>query len=173
MTYIADDILLERMDQKETALASEFDTLESRASYLLAIIAVLAGIPPVFSEKGLVSWGEWALAGHIVLFGAALMAVLAAAAVFWVFSPQRYRSEETEQLVVWRDQYVAANAGYPDDLLFAELRKSLIASATERIAHNQELNDEKGFRLQTAYLFTIASAALNLILLLPVAARNL
>jgi len=173
MTYIADEILLDRMDRKEAALALEFDTLESRASYLLAIIAVIAGIPPVFSEKGLGAWGKWALAGEVVLFGAVLFAACAAAAVFWVFSPQSYISEETEELVAWRDRYVEANAAYTDELLLAEVRKSLIASATARIAHNQRLTEEKKFRLQTAYLLTIVSAVLNFILLLPVAARNL
>lgn len=177
MTYIANDVLLTRMTQKEKYLSVVFDALEAKCSYLLAFIAVLAGLPAVIADKIPLYWGKWTPIGSIMLVIAILFAALAAAAILWVLSSETYHVEDTEGLISWRDAYVASlgdsNGGYTEAQITGAIQSSLIQATATRIGYNQKLAAEKLWRIKTAYYATTLSAAANLILLIPIATHQL
>jgi hypothetical protein len=173
MDYVADEILLERMSQKEEYLGSAFDAIEARASALLAFIAILAGLPAVIADKLPVYWGKSSLFGSLIFVAAMLFAVLAGGAVLWALSGADYEAEETEGLIDWRDKYVNSYGNsYTEAALAAEIRSELIKAIAQRIKRNEELNAEKSFRLQMAYYATTLSAIFNVVLLIPIAAHQ-
>jgi len=173
MSGIGDEILLQRLTAREDSLSEEFDGIESQASYLLGLIAILAGLPAVISDKSLTYWGHFARLGSLVLIFAILMAVLAAGGVLWVFLSQDYAVEDSAELISWRDEYVSENPDADPEDLTAEIRNTIISGIAQRIKHNEVAISEKAFRLQATYYATTISGIANLVLLIPMATHRL
>ena len=169
MPYVADDILLERMTEKENYLSSQFIAIESKASYLLISIAILAALPPIFASDLGRSWGQLQPVFHVLLVLDFMCAAAAGGQVFSVFQARKYHVIEADKLIAWRDNYVAATVGYTDEELRAAIQSSLINKAAERIRHNELLNRQKNSRLETAYSLTALAGILSIILLVPLA----
>jgi hypothetical protein len=171
MPFIADDILLERMTEKETYLSGQFIAIESKASYLLISIAILAALPPIFATDLGRSWGRLQLVFHVLLVLDFMCAAAAGGQVFSVFQARKYQVIEADKLIAWRDNYVAdpKTVGYTVEELRAAIQKSLINKAVERIRHNELHNAQKNSYLETAYSLTALAGILSIILLVPLA----
>lgn len=173
MPYVADDILLERMTEKENYLSTQFIAIESKASYLLISIAILAALPPIFANDLGRSWGRLEPIFHVLLVLDFMCAAAAGALVFRVFQARNYRVIEAHKLIAWRDDYVAGTVGYTDEELRAGIQNSLISTAAARIKHNELLNAQKYLRLETAYSLTVLAGILTIILAIPLTLRQL
>jgi len=169
MPYIADDILLERMSEKETYLSGQFIAIESKASYLLISIAILAALPPIFANELGPSWGRLQSVFHVLLVLDFMCAAAAGGQIFWVFQARKYRVIEADKLIAWRDNYVTVMVGCTDEEFRAAIQSSLINNAANRIKHNELINGEKNSRLETAYSLTALAGILSIIMLIPLA----
>jgi len=154
-----DEILLDRLTNRETQLSQQADALDVKASILLVAVTFLAGQSTYFLTKHPTGFIHWSQLLAVVL------QVTSGCLLAWQLAIKQYSAEASEQYPGWRDQLIAH---YSNDsaAVEAEMLKGIITGCAERAAETRKLNDHKALIIGSAYWLSLGSFACNLAALL-------
>jgi hypothetical protein len=152
--------LLEEINSKDDLAVRLGDTLDVKASILLAAITLLATQTAYFLDKktpGL---------PHHFLIGAAILLGLATIASFAELWPRTYMMPVPESSGVARaaelHDFYSQQENVDASTMLAEFTKNEMGWARSRIATNQEINHDKSKYLECSFYCTAIAMLLNI-----------
>ena len=156
--------LLDEIDSKDDLAVRLGDTLDVKASILLAVITLLATQTAYFLDK------ETPGLPHYLLIGAAGLLGLGTLAAFAELWPREYHlpvpeSSGIARAAELRDLY-SQHEGIESSVMFSEFTKDEIGWAQYRISKNKAINEQKSLCLQVSFYLTAAGMAFNITTLL-------
>lgn len=160
----ANERMLDEIRAKDALEFGLGDTLDVKASILLAAIALLATQTAYFLDK------QVSGLPHLLLVGAALLLVLATVAALLELWPRDYMApvpesgglNRIEELSQFYSEFEDADA----DFILAELTKDEIEWAIDRIGRNRKANNFKSRFLNLSFYLTLVAMGLNIATLL-------
>jgi hypothetical protein len=155
--------IYDEMREKDRYALELGDTLDVKASILLAAITLIATQTVYFFEK------TGSRFQHVLLIGSAVLIVGAIAAAFGVLWPRTYQLPVAETSAIDRTKelqaFYAQNEGRDSAEMLGELTKDMMGWAEERIGDNMRNNFSKKDFMQWAFYFTGAAIVLNSVVL--------
>jgi len=156
--------VLEGMFAKDDLSIKLGDTLDVKASVLLAAITLIATQTAYFLDKGVAGLS------HYLLIGAGVLLVGAMAFAFIELWPRKYtlpRPEKSsiDRVAELRDFY-AQHENVESSLMLAEFTKDEIGWAQTRISENQAVNRTKSKSLEWSFYLTALAMIFNIATLL-------
>ena len=152
--------LLKEMNSKDDLAVRLGDTLDVKASILLAAITLLATQTAYFLDKGTPRLPHYLLIGAAVLLGSA---TLSAFTELW---PRTYLMPVPESSGISRaaelHDFYSQHEGVEAGVMLAEFTKNEMGWARERITKNQGINRIKSKCLELSFYFTAVAMLLNI-----------
>jgi hypothetical protein len=151
--------LLEEINSKDDLAVRLGDTLDVKASILLAAITLLATQTAYFLDKGILGLPHYLLIGAAGLLG---LATLAAFAELW---PREYQlpvpeSSGIDRAAELRDFY-SQHEGVESSVMLSEFTKNQIGWAQFRILKNEGINESKSLCLQFSFYLIALAMSFN------------
>jgi hypothetical protein len=151
---------MDEIDLKDDLTLKLGDTLDVKASILLAAIALLATQTAYFLDK------QTSRLTHDLLIFAALSLGAAMVCAFVELCPRRYMMPAPDSSGVSRAgelrDFYSQHADVGADVMFDEFTKNEIEWAQKRIAANRRINRIKSFCLEYSFYFTAVAMTLNI-----------
>jgi len=152
--------LLDELNSKDDLAVRLGDTLDVKASILLAAITLLATQTAYFLDKQTPGLPHYLLVGAAVLLG---MATVTAFAELW---PRTYMMPVPESSGIARatelHDFYSQRESVEASTMFAEFTKNEMGWAQSRIATNQGINFVKSKCLEWSFYFTALAMLLNI-----------
>jgi hypothetical protein len=156
--------LLEEMNEKDDLTLRLGDTLDIKASILLAAITLLATQTAYFLDKRQTGVANYLLIGSVILLCCGTIAA------FWELWPRTYLLPVPEKSGIDRAAelrgFYSQHEGVEAGTMFAEFTKDEIGWAQFRISTNQNINKFKSKCLEWSFYLTGAAMVLNIATLL-------
>lgn len=145
----ANERLLSEMNTKDGVAVNLGDTLDVKASILLALIVFLATQTAYFLEGSPAGFLRFLLFSSAVLLGAATACSFLELwpREYFLLSPEKILSDRVVEL---RDFY-SANEGFSGEEMIQELTENEVEWARKRISCNQKINRRKSFWLWLSF----------------------
>jgi len=152
--------LLEEMNQKDDAAIKLGDTLDVKASILMAAIALLATQTAYFLDK------QTPGLAHFLLIGAGISLAFATIFSFVELWPREYHFPVPERSGIDRvaelHQFYSQHQIVDASVMVSEFTKDEMGWAQFRISKNEAINETKSLCLQLSFYLTAAGMTLNI-----------
>jgi hypothetical protein len=157
---IGDDLLIERLTNRESQLSQQSDTLDVKASILLVVVTFLAGQSADLLSKHPHGWIHWEQMTSIVL------QVIAGVLLALQLRIRTYSAETSEKYPQWRDELSQHYRGSETSIL-DQMKRVIIEAYTTRLSEANRYNDRKASLVNKTFWITLLSLACNLAALAP------
>jgi hypothetical protein len=154
----SEEILLDRLSLRETALMQQADAIDVKASVMVVAVTFLASQTTLLLSHSIGSLLKWEQVASIVL------QVVAGILLILILKVHSYSGETTEKYANWRNELIAYHEGDNE-----KVEKELWTGITDGIVQRCELatgiNNSKADKLSLAYNLIAVSFLLNLVVL--------
>jgi hypothetical protein len=160
-----DEILRERLNEREQILLQQADALDVKASILLVAVTFLAGHSMYLlsgSPSAFIRWDQRVSVALQVLAGIILALHLRI---------RKYQGETTQDYPEWRDSLIQHFGTDQHEQIEAELNKGIISRSLLRVAEADWINNTKARHIARAYWITLLAFGLNLAALVSIVIR--
>jgi hypothetical protein len=152
--------LLQQLEGKDDLTLRLGDTLDIKASILLAAIILLATQTAYFLDKHQTGVAHYMLIGSVILLCGGTIAA------FWELWPRTYMLPIPEKSGIDRATelrgFYSQHEGVEADTMIAEFTKDEMGWARSRISTNQQINHFKSKCLEWSFYLTGVAMALNI-----------
>jgi hypothetical protein len=160
-----DDILRERINEREQILMQQSDSLDVKASILLVAVTFLAGHSMYLltgNHSGFILWDQRV---------SVVLQIVAGITLALHLRIRSYQGEKTQDYPEWRDQVTNHFGKDQTEQIESELNKGIITRALERLAEAEWINNSKAKHIARAYWITLIAFCCNLIALVALVLR--
>jgi hypothetical protein len=155
--------LLGEMNKKDDSAIKLGDTLDVKASILLAAIALLATQTAYFLDKHVLG------VAHVLLILSGVCLAIATIASFFELWPRDYHFPVPEKSGIDRAaelrDFYSQHEGVDASVMLSEFTKDEIGWAQFRISKNEAVNERKSLCLRISFYLIAASMTFNIITL--------